>query len=84
MSTLGIDTLRVNIFKELVNLDREQLQRVSDFIATMGVRKEREYAMPTDLLESALDYTMRMVEGNNTLYSTEQAFEQVDKRLGWK
>ncbi len=84
MSTLGIDTLRVNIFKELVNLDRDQLQRVSDFIATLGVKKEREYVMPTELLESVLDYTMRVAEENGALYSTEQAFDQVDKRLGWK
>lgn len=78
---MTIDSLKVNIFQEVMGMTQEQLQKVYDYIATLDLKKEREYSMSPALLEAALDYTMHVAE-EDSLYTTEEAFEQVDKRLG--
>ena len=81
---MTVDTLKVSIFEEVMHLSQEQLQKVYDYIISLDLKGEKEYTMSSTLLQSALDYTKRVAEEDGPLYSTEDAFNQVDKRLGWK
>lgn len=81
---MTVDTLKVSIFEEVMHLSQEQLQKVYDYIISLDLKGEKEYTMSSTLLQSALDYTKRVSEEEGPLYSTEDAFNQVDKRLGWK
>ena len=80
---MTVDTLKVSIFEEVMHLSQEQLQKVYDYIISLDLKSEKEYTISSTLLQSALDYTKRVAE-EGPLYSTEDAFNQVDKRLGWK
>lgn len=81
---MTVDALKVNIFQEVMHLSQEQLQKVYDYIVSLDLKGEKEYTMSSTLLQSALDYTKRVVKEEGPLYTTEDAFNQVDKRLGWK
>lgn len=81
---MTVDALKVNIFQEVMHLSQEQLQKVYDYIVSLNLKGEKEYTMSSTLLQSALDYTKRVVKEEGLLYTTEDAFNQVDKRLGWK
>ena len=81
---MTVDALKVNIFQEVMHLSQEQLQKVYDYIVSLDLKGEKEYTMSSTLLQSALDYTKRVVKEKEPLYTTEDAFNQVDKRLGWK
>lgn len=85
METVDSDILRMNIFRELMNLKDDKLEQVSNYIKSLAIQDEgMEYDMPEDVIKSAVDYTLEMIGREETLYTTEEVFERVDRSLGWK
>lgn len=85
MSTMTTDTLKMNIFQEVMNLDsKEKLQKAYDYISSLSQKKEKEYTMPLDLLESVSAYTSKIAKEKGTLYTTSEVFDRIDQEMGWK
>lgn len=85
MDVMNSDTLRVNIFREVMALSEDKLRKVYDYIEVLASKKEAaEYVMPDDLIESVAEYTLKVAEDEGPLYSTTEVKDYVNKQMGWK
>lgn len=83
---INSDTLRVDIFKELMSLQDDKLREVHRFVKSLvDVRetKDKEYVMPEDLLQKVAEYTMKTIENGGPFYTTDEVDEYINKRMGW-
>lgn len=87
MRTATSDALKVDIFRKITMLDNEeQLQQVYDYLSSLLLERQevKEYVMPIDLLESAIEYTNKVIEKGGPFYTTSEVFDSIDRELGWK
>lgn len=87
MDIMNSDTLKVNIFREVMTLSEDKLRKVYDYIEVLTSKKEvevKEYVMPDDLMQSVAEYTLKAAEDDGTMYSTTEVKDYVDKKMGWK
>ena len=87
MDIMNSDTLKVNIFREVMTLSEDKLRKVYDYIEVLTSKKEvevKEYVMPDDLMQSVVEYTLKAAEGDDPMYSTTEVKDYVDKKMGWK
>lgn len=83
---INSDTLRVDIFKEVMSLQDDKLREVHRFVKSLvDVRetKDKEYVMPEDLLQKVAEYTMKTIENGGPFYTTDEVDEYINKRMGW-
>lgn len=88
METTNLDSLRINIFKDLMALDRENLAEICAFIAslkrkTMAGNREIEYEIPDYFLEAIVTEAEKQIE-RGEVYSTEEVMQLVEQEMGWK
>lgn len=84
---MSSDTLRVSIFREVMNLQEDKLLKVHSYIESLvsnREQEEKEYTMPEDLLHSLVEYSMKATEEGRPLYSTAEVDDYVNKKMGWK
>ncbi|WP_129734004.1 hypothetical protein [Parabacteroides goldsteinii] len=87
MRTATSDALKVDIFRKITMLDNEeQLRQVYDYLSSLLLERQevKEYVMPIDLLESAVEYTNKVIEKGGPFYTTSEVFDSIDRELGWK
>lgn len=87
MDIMNSDTLKVNIFREVMTLSEDKLRKVYDYIEVLTSKKEvevKEYVMPDDLMQSVAEYTLKAAEDDGPMYSTSEVKDYVDKKMGWK
>ncbi|WP_278703750.1 hypothetical protein [Parabacteroides goldsteinii] len=87
MRTATSDALKVDIFRKITMLDNEeQLRQVYDYLSSLLLERQevKEYVMPIDLLESAIEYTNKVIEKGGPFYTTSEVFDSIDRELGWK
>ena len=87
MRTATSDALKVDIFRKITMLDnKEQLRQVYDYLSSLLLERQevKEYVMPIDLLESAVEYTNKVIEKGGPFYTTSEVFDSIDRELGWK
>ena len=87
MRTATSDALKVDIFRKITMLDNEeQLRQVYDYLSSLLLERQevKEYVMPIDLLESAVEYTNKVIEKGGPFYTTTEVFDSIDRELGWK
>lgn len=87
MKTTNSDSIRISIFKDLIRLDKEELDEISQFIASLkknvGEKQEKEVELSEDFLGAILTEAQREIE-NGEVYSTEEVMKIVDQEMGWK
>ena len=87
MRTATSDALKVDIFRKITMLDNEeQLRQVYDYLSSLLLERQevKEYVIPIDLLESAIEYTNKVIEKGGPFYTTSEVFDSIDRELGWK
>ena len=87
MRTATSDALKVDIFRKITMLDNEeQLRQVYDYLSSLLLERQevKEYVMPIDLLESAIEYTNKVIEKGGPFDTTSALFDSIDRELGWK
>lgn len=85
MDIMNSDTLKVNIFREVMTLSEDKLRKVYDYIEVLTSKKEvevKEYVMPDDLMQSVAEYTLKAAEDDGPMYSTSEVKDYVDKKMG--
>lgn len=83
---INSDTLRVDIFKEVMGLQGDKLREVYRFVKSLvDIRetKDKEYVMPDDLLQKVAEYTMKTIENGGPFYTTDEVDEYINRRMGW-
>lgn len=82
MNAISGDTLRVNIFKELVNLDSEKLNKVYNYIKKLTSKDESEIAILQDLLDTSADYALK-AHSKGEFHTTQEVMDKLGKDMGW-
>ena len=59
MHTLSVDTLRVDIFKELINWDQEKLSEVYEYVKNLASKENSETSLVQELLDTSVDYAIK-------------------------
>lgn len=62
---MSIDTLRVNIFKELVNLDHEKLVDVYKYVKELASKENSETLVLQKILDISADYAVKAHKQGN-------------------
>lgn len=76
------DMTRTTLFREIMKLDESRLERLRSFVDELSKEENDE-----ELLDGLLDECARhalCAEKAGEVYTTEEAFEQVNQMLGWK
>mgnify|MGYP005842773943 CR=1 FL=1 len=82
MNTANGDTLRVNIFKELVNLDSEKLNQVYKYIKSLTSKEESDVSVLQNLLDASADYALK-AHKRGEIHSTQEVMDKLGKDMGW-
>ena len=79
---MNLDSMRGDIFKELMTLDKNNLQKLYAYILTLTKRKE---TVEVTLLEEMLDaeYALKAHERGD-VYTTEDVRNYIEEQLGWR
>lgn len=83
---INSDTLRVDMFKEVMGLQGDKLREGHRFVKSLvDIRetKDKEYVMPDDLLQKVAEYTMKNIENKGPFYTTDEVDEYINRRMGW-
>ena len=68
---MNLDSMRVNIFKELMTLDKNNLQKLYAYILTLTKRKETaEVTLLEEMLDANAEYALKAHERGDD-YTTE-------------
>lgn len=82
MNTLGIDTLRADIFKELINLDQEKLSEVYKYVKNLASKGTPEVQLLQDILDKSANYAVKAYERGD-FRSTKEVMDNLKKEMGW-
>lgn len=83
---INSDTLRVDMFKEVMGLQDDKLREGHRFVKSLvDIRetKDKEYVMPDDLLQKVAEYTMKNIENEGPYYTTDEVDEYINRKMGW-
>lgn len=84
MEAMNLDSIRVNIFRELMNLDKNDLQKLYSYVLTLVSKKDvEEKALLNDLLVSGVEYALE-AHKKGEVYTTEEVRSYIEEQLGWK
>ena len=78
---MNLDSMRVNIFKELMTLDKNNLQKLYAYILTLTKKKE---TAEVTLLEEMLDANALKAHERGDVYTTEDVRNYIEEQLGWR
>ena len=76
------DILRNNIFKELVNMDRDKLVDVYRYVKAVAAKEEVDSEELGKLLDAAADYAVKAHQQGDS-HSTQEALDRIGKDMGW-
>ena len=82
MNTLSVDTLRVDIFKELINLDQEKLSEVYKYVKNLASKGTPEVPLLQDILDKSANYAVKAHERGD-FRSTQEVMDNLGKEMGW-
>lgn len=82
MNTISSDTLRVDIFKELINLDSEKLTQVYKYIKKIASKKETDTALLQELLDASAEYALQ-AHKRGEFHTTQEVMDKLGKDMGW-
>lgn len=80
MNTFSVDTLRVDIFKELINLDQEKLSEVYKYVKELASRGNSETLILKEMLDASADYAVK-AHKRGEFHSTEEVMDRVGKEM---
>ena len=81
---MNLDSMRVNIFKELMTLDKNNLQKLYAYILTLTKKKETaEVTLLEEMLEANAEYALKAHE-RGYVYTTEDVRNYIEEQLGWR
>ena len=79
---MNLDSMRVNIFKELMTLDKNNL--LYAYILTLTKRKETvEVTLLEEMLDANAEYALKAHERGD-VYTTEDVRNYIEEQLGWR
>ena len=79
---MNLDSMRVNIFKELMTLDKNNL--LYAYILTLTKKKETaEVTLLEEMLEANAEYALKAHERGD-VYTTEDVRNYIEEQLGWR
>ena len=81
MNTFSVDTLRVDIFKELINLDQEKLSEVYKYVKELASKGNSETLILKEMLDASADYAVK-AHKRGEFHSTEEVMERLGKEMG--
>ena len=86
MKAMTADTLRVDILRKVMELNEDELKEVYSFDNSLLKQEEKvkEYELPEELLQQVADYTDKLIAKGGPFYTTEEVFDEIDKKMGWK
>ena len=86
MKAMTADTLRVDILRKVMELNEDKLKEVYSFVNSLLKQEEKvkEYELPEELLQQVADYTDKLIAKRGPFYTTEEVFDEIDKKMGWK
>lgn len=82
MKSISADTLRVNIFSELVNLDSDKLNQIYNYVKSLTAKDDTDSRILKELLESSANYALQ-AHKRGEFYTTQEVMEELDKEMGW-
>lgn len=81
---MNLDSMRVNIFKELMTLDKNNLQKLYAYILTLTKKKETaEVTLLEEMLDANAEYALKAHERRD-VYTTEDVRNYIEEQLGWR
>ena len=84
METMNLDSMRGNIFKELMTLDKNNLQKLYAYILTLTKKKETaEVTLLEEMLDANAEYALKAHERGD-VYTTEDVRNYIEEQLGWR
>ena len=82
MDTMNLDSMRGDIFKELMTLDKNNL--LYAYILTLTKRKETvEVTLLEEMLDANAEYALKAHERGD-VYTTEDVRNYIEEQLGWR
>lgn len=82
METMNLDSMRGDIFKELMTLDKNNL--LYAYILTLTKRKETvEVTLLEEMLDANAEYALKAHERGD-VYTTEDVRNYIEEQLGWR
>ena len=79
---MNLDSMRGNIFKELMTLDKNNL--LYAYILTLTKRKETvEVTLLEEMLDANAEYALKAHERGD-VYTTEDVRNYIEEQLGWR
>ena len=82
METMNLDSMRGDIFKELMTLDKNNL--LYAYILTLTKRKETvEVTLLEEMLDANAEYALKAHERGD-VYTTEDVKNYIEEQLGWR
>ena len=82
METMNLDSMRGDIFKELMTLDKNNL--LYAYILTLTKRKETvEVTLLEEMLDANAEYALKAHERGD-VYTTEDVKNYIEDQLGWR
>ena len=82
METMNLDSMRGDIFKELMTLDKNNL--LYAYILTLTKRKETvEVTLLEEMLDANAEYALKAHERGD-VYTTEDVRNYIEEPLGWR
>ena len=81
---MNLDSMRADIFKELMTLDKNNLQKLYAYILTLTKRKETvEVTLLEEMLDATAEYALKAHERGD-VYTTEDVRNYIEEQLGWR
>lgn len=82
MNIMNVDTLRVDIFKKLLNLDQEKLSEVYKFVKELASKRDSETLILKEILDASADYAVK-AHKRGDFRSTEEVMDRLGKENGY-
>lgn len=80
MNIMNVDTLRIDIFKELLNLDQEKLSEVYKFVKELASKRDSETLILKEILDASADYAVKAHKCGD-FHSTEEVMDRLGKEI---
>lgn len=74
--------MRVDIFKELINLDQEKLSEVYKYVKELASNRNSETHILKEILDASADYAVK-AHKRGDFHFTEEVMDCLGKEMGW-
>ena len=81
---MNLESMRGDIFKELMTVDKNDWQKLYACVLTLTKRKETvEVTLLEEMLDANAEYALKAHERGD-VYTTEDVRNYIEEQLGWR